>query len=63
MSWKEVIGCMPEFEKHTCGECSRKRPLYLNGSKRRKVWKCDYKPHGWGYDITLKHVACPKFKL
>ena len=43
----------------TCGMCSRKYRIDLGS---RKVWKCDFKPRGWGYDILLKHPACGHFR-
>jgi hypothetical protein len=45
-----------DHEIHTCGECEH---LY----KRNKWYKCPKKPRGFGYDLTLKHPACIRFKI
>lgn len=39
-----------------CGNC-------LHLYKYDRWYKCRFKPRGFGYDLTLKHAPCGKWKL
>lgn len=57
---KSIFGDKLDYYRYKCGDC---KYLYIKHSYRRKFFKCDRKPRGFGYDLTLKHEACDHFRL